>query len=167
VNRHHLLTIVVLPNAVSSESFACDFMPGYQSVVPTPILGGSVAEIPGPPEISVAELRRGFDDGNAASCSDAGILRLRVSRTEGESIAGYLFELKNGDFPEATLSDGYVMPVLLGKGGRGFRFVWLDLPRGSRILKPIDATISVRQLSSGGYLSEPVLLHISHRGGGA
>jgi hypothetical protein len=167
VKLYHVLTIAVLLNAFSIKSLACDFPLGYESVVPTPILGGPVGEAPGPPNISVAELKRGFDDGNGASCSDAGILRLRVSRTESESIAGYLFRLEEGYFPEATLPDGYVMPVLLIEGGRGFQFVWLDLPRGQKTIKPMDATISVRQISSGGYLSEPVLLHVSHRGGGA
>jgi len=166
VSRHHFIAIVVFVNAFSAEAPACSFPPGFQSVVPTPILGEPVGEIPEPPKISVAELKRGFDDGNGASCSDAGVLTLRVSRTEGESIAGFLFKLESGDFPGCTLPDGYVMPVLLIGGGRGFQFVWLDLPWGSHTLKPIDATISVRQLSFGGHLSEPVLLHISHPGGG-
>jgi len=166
VNRHHIAAIVVFVNAFSAETLACSLLSGFQSIVPTPIVGEPVGEIPGPPKISVEKLKRGFDDEDGASCSDAGILTLRVSRTEGESIAGYLFKLENGDFPGCTLPEGYVLPVLLTGGGRGFQFVWLDLPWGSHILKPIEATISVRQLSFGGHLSEPVFLHISHPGGG-
>lgn len=72
----------------------------------------------------------------------------------------------SGEFPDPVdLPDDPVLPIELASGEMGFRFVWLDLRAGTRLLEPIDVIIEVRQQSSGGVLSDPANLELQHRGG--
>lgn len=150
---------------IGDDAAACSFAPGYEiakppSRFPAEWSSSSLA----PPSVSLFSLHRGFGVPDGTSCTDAGILAVLLERADPD-IAGYTFELVDGTFPDRVLPEAIITPVDYEDGKRGFTFIWLDLPRGSTVLKPIDATIEVRQISTAGVESEPALLHVRDPGG--
>lgn len=142
---------------------ACSFAPGYTAARPS--LEWSTPRGPRPPKPAarVVSLKRGFDDGNGGSCSDAGVLTIGV--TPDEDTSGYLLKLVKGRFPDqVTFPDYYISPIRI-KGGVGFRFVWLDWAPEVPTPKPIDLEISITQISNRGRLSRPTILHVISGGG--
>ena len=136
------LLAIVLP----ADGFACRFAPGYGPYQPSSTRMPSSGPPPAIPDLSFS-IKRGTDDGNFASCSDAGILTFSLGDSAAASKQGYLFTVESGTFPEHVLPDVVVAPIALDDGSLGFYFVWLDLPAGRRRVEPIDAQISVRAVS--------------------
>lgn len=137
---------------------ACSFRPGY--AVAPPAFGWTAPKGPRPPEpiASVVSLKRGYDDGNRGSCSDAGILTIGVK--PGQDTKGYLLKLIKGKFPDQVeFPDYYIWPIHI-KGGLGFFFVWLDWSYRTKSAKPINVLISVTQINWNGRLSKPRILHV-------
>lgn len=151
---------------IGDHADACSFGPGFRIARPPSSVGENASgQQPSPPVVS-ALLTRGYDDGDSASCSDAGVLTFTLEGESSSGILGYEFRLVSGEFPdEVELPSDPVLPIEFANGESGFRFVWLDLPAGTQLLAPIDVTIEVRQQSVRGAPSEPVRLEIQHRGG--
>ena len=102
------ITFAALCTIVSMPVLACSFAPGYeifQFAVPNPNGIG-----PETPVLTGYEIKRGYNDGNFASCSDAGIIELYFERTHG---VGYLFEpigeFEDNLFPKEI--DSLIKPV--------------------------------------------------------
>ena len=132
---------------LSSSTFACSFAPGYQKFELSSTRPPNSGPTPTTPSLSVHSIKRGTDDGNLASCSDAGVLTIALSDPEAAKNLGFLFELEGGAFPDKVLPDEIVAPIELADGTLGFYFVWLDLPTGRHNVEPIDVRVSVRAVS--------------------
>ena len=146
---------VLLLCALSARpALACSFAPGYQSFRVAPVLRPTLVPAPAP-EVVVESIERGYDDGDGASCSDAGILVLRVP----SDALGYHFEIVAGGFDDVVFPDGYVRTVERGR----LRFVWLDGELDWQ--ESIEVLVRVTTLSSDGVPSEPQVLRIRHPGG--
>ena len=145
---------------LSSNAFACSFAPGYRTFELSSTRPPNSGPTPTTPSLSVRSIKRGTDDGNFASCSDAGVLTIALSDPEAAKNLGFLFELERGSFPDKVLPDEIVAPVELADGSLGFYFVWLDLPTGRRDIEPIDVKVSVRAVSSAMVEGPKVILDI-------
>ena len=160
-----LLFLVTLA-LVSPASFACSFGAGYTIAQPPVTSHRGEGGPPSAPTINLVSLKRGFDDGNGGSCSDAGVLELEVGGFDPSETWGLRLELVEGGFPESVFPEEYVLPIQ-ENGRYTLRFVWLDLPHGQRQTSPIGATIAVWQISGNGLESEPTFIEVMHPGGGA
>lgn len=153
--------LAMLAVMVPLSGWACSFAPGFAQFNPKPAGFGSALP-PGPklppPEINLESLTRGYDDGDYASCSDAGIL---VFSVPGELGIGYEFRIVEGSFPDAVIPDYPVRPAM--NEPDKLRFVWLDYQGGP--IEPIDVVIEVRAVSGAGDRGESTLLEIYHPGG--
>ena len=158
--RRAVLIILLL----SVETMACSFAPGYQlfRFSETELIG--TGEAPYAPAITVGSIKRGFDDGNPASCSDAGILTLVVEGYDPGDRTGFLFRLDAGSLGGTEFQDEILAPIELEKGVFGFRIVWLDWVKGQRTQTQISATLGVRAVSDTGVESEEVLVQVEHAG---
>lgn len=132
---------------LSSNAFACSFPPGYRTFELSSTRTLNSGATPTTPSLSVHSIKRGTDDGNFASCSDAGVLTVSLSDPEAAKNLGFLFELESGSFPDKVLPDEIIAPIELPDGSLGFYFVWLDLPTGRSDVEPIDVKVSVRAVS--------------------
>ena len=160
--KYLLLSLTVTWTAAYSlYSSACSFAPGYDTGAPPLAWIDEPTEKPEKPDVTVESLKRGNDDGNYASCSDAGILTIAINGTPYQS---YFIEIVKGEFPDTVIPDHYISPITLKGGKAGFYFVWLDLPAGKQQTKPIDVTLSVKQVSLRGIESEATMLHVTHDG---
>ncbi|MDJ0909494.1 MAG: hypothetical protein QNI99_09880 [Woeseiaceae bacterium] len=154
------ITTALLAAALPLDASACSFAPGYRTFeLSSTQLPGSGAS-PTTPSVSVLSIFRGTDDGDYASCSDAGILFISIDDPEAAQDLGFLFELEHGSFPDAVLPEEIVAPIELADGSFGFFFVWLDLPAGSRDVEPIDVRVSVRAVSPTMLEGQKVFLDI-------
>ena len=128
-------------------ALACSFAPGYRTFELSSTRPPNTGPTPTTPTLALRSIKRGTDDGDFASCSDAGILTIVVNKPEAAENKGFLFELESGSFPDKVLPDDVVSPIELEDGSLGFYFVWLDLPAGTRSVDPIDVRISIRAVS--------------------
>jgi hypothetical protein len=167
MRSHRALLLFVFIASISPASLACSFGAGYTVAQPPNWQyrreGGKE---PLPPSITILTLKRGFDDGNAGSCSDAGVLELEIRGFDSKEVWGLRFELVSGAFPDFVIPIEYVLPICEDER-RIFRFAWLDLPRGQTHASLVDARIAVRQISYDGLESEPAYVNVAHPGGGA
>lgn len=152
--------VLILVGSLSDTASACSFGRGYQAFN----VGDPSAWEPGMTPItsgmSVHSLTRGSDDGNFASCSDAGVLTITIDQPELALGLGYIFELESGRFPDKVFPDAIISPRELRDSLWGFSFVWLDLPSGRSKVRPIDVIISVRAVSPTMDLGKKVFLDI-------
>lgn len=145
--RNLVLVAALLVTFLSSDAFACSFAPGYRTFELSSTRPLNSGPTPTTPSLSVHTIKRGTDDDNFASCSDAGVLTIALSDPEAAKNLGFLFELESGSFPDKVLPDEIVAPIELDDGTLGFYFVWLDLSTGRRNVEPIDVKVSVRAVS--------------------
>lgn len=161
-----LPAVVAIVLCVTDTAVACSFAPGYEIVQPP---SGFLVEresfIPAAPRVSLLSLERAYGVADGASCNDAGILTVLLEGGTHPDIAGYEFRVVSGSFPDEVLPEAIIMPVDIGNGMRGFRFVWLDLMVGSDHLEPITVEIKVRQIARDGVEGEPASLFINDPGG--
>ena len=167
----HLVALGAVALAAASQAQAqripgCAMPPGYERAQP-PRLSAAQTQLRERPLILIDSLRRGFDDGNPRSCSNAGVLTLVISETDRAPTEVYSFEIAQGSLPEGLLPSGYVEPIDIGSGRQGFRFSWLDLRAGSQMLASIDGVIRITRVSFAGERSEPLLVPIIDAGGEA
>lgn len=149
------ISAILLLCALSARpALACTFAPGYQAFRAAPIVRPTLVPAPAP-EVVVESIERGYDDGDGASCSDAGILVLRVP----SNALGYHFQIVAGGFDDVVFPEGYVRTVEPGR----LRFVWLDGELSWQ--ERIEVLVRVTTLSSDGVPSEPQVLRIRHPGG--
>ena len=145
--RNLALVAAFFVTFLSLDAFACSFAPGYRTFELSSTRPPNSGPTPITPSLSVHSIKRGTDDGNFASCSDAGVLTVSLNDPEAAKNLGFLFELESGSFPDKVLPDEIVAPIELADGSLGFYFVWLDLPTGRSDVKPIDVKVSVRSVS--------------------
>jgi hypothetical protein len=139
---------------LGEPAFACTFAPGYQAFRVAPVLRPTLVPATAP-TVTVESIERGYDDGDGGSCSDAGILVLKVP---SDSV-GYHFEVVAGGFDDVVFPQGYVRTVEPGR----LRFVWLDGDHDWQ--ESVDVLLRVTTISSDGVPSEPQVLRIRHPGG--
>ena len=147
MTRNQAVLIVLFVTFLSQDAFACRFAPGYQTFELSSTRLPDTEPIPTTPTMAFLSIKRGTDDRDFASCSDAGILTITVTEPEAVENKGFLFELESGSFPDSVLPETIVSPIELEDGSMGFYFVWLDLPAGTHNVDPIDARISIRAVS--------------------
>ena len=134
------------------DSSACSFSPGHASFAFSTRHAPYSGDAPPIPKVSVQSLKRGYDDGNGASCSDAGILTVVLSKGEEDREVGYMFKLVSGSFHDTVFLDSILAPIELEEGVYGFYFVWLDSAG------PIEAQFEVRAVSRTGVEGAAVTL---------
>ena len=156
---------LLLVLTASSNVLACSFAPGYQQFRFSENRVIGTGEAPPTPTVSVGAIKRGFDDGNFASCSDAGVLTLVVESHKRYDTTGYLFRLESGSLGSTEFLGEYLAPIELDDGIYGFRIVWLDWTRGQRRTAPVSARLAVRAVSATGVESGEIVVDIRHPGG--
>lgn len=145
--RNLALVAALFVTFLSSDAFGCSFAPGYRTFELSSTRPPNSGPTPTTPGLSVHSIKRGMDDGNFASCSDAGVLTISLSNPEAAKNLGFLFELESGSFPDKVLPDEIIAPIQLADGSGGFYFVWLDLPTGRSAVEPIDVRVTVWAVS--------------------
>ncbi len=158
--RNLALVAALLATFLLSDAFACRFAPGYRTFELSSTRPPSSGPTPTTPSLSVHSIKRGTDDGDFASCSDAGVLAVSLNDPEVANNLGFLFELESGSFPDKVLPDEVVAPIELADGSLGFYFVWLDLPAGRSDVEPINVKVSVRAVSPTMVEGSKVILEI-------
>jgi hypothetical protein len=158
--RNLTLVTALFAILLSLDTFACSFAPGYRTFELSSTRPPSSGPTPATPSLSIQSIKRGTDDGNFASCSDAGVLTVSLNDPEAAKNIGFLFELESGSFPDKVLPDEIVAPIELADGSLGFYFVWLDLPTGQSAVEPIDVKVSVRAVSPTMVEGSKVILDI-------
>ena len=149
-----LICVLMLP----SVSLGCSFSPSYRS---TPFLTvpSSGTEIkPSSPEIEVSKIKRGYDDRSHSSCSDAGVIELKVSDAD----VGYVLHLVKPEEHRYTIPDG-LYGAVVEEDGNYIRFIWFD--GSDNVQEPISIQLEVKAMSRNGILSDPVYIEIAHSGG--
>ena len=138
------------------DSSACSLARGFDLFELSSTLEPFSGAQPESPNVESVTMKRGFDDGDGASCSDAAILTIVLSPTEADRDVGYSFRMTSGVIVEELFDyDGFYSPRLLSGDTRGFYFVWLD--RGG----DINGTFEIRAVSKTGIESEPVELRVT------
>lgn len=141
----------------SSKSLGCSFA---QMLEGFNVVEGSGAP-PLQPDFIVHEIHRGTDDGSYSSCSDAGILTLKLSSPQPEN-TGYIFEIVEGDFEDHLFQGGPVQATAYYAKDGFYKFVWLD---GSSVeQEPINIIVKIQAISKTGKKSESQHLKIQHIG---
>ena len=128
----------------ASTIYACRFAPGYRLFELNPRAVPLSGDAPAPPEVRVQLLKRGFDDGDFASCSDAVVLTIELGDGEADRKIGYIFTIESGPIHDKKLPDEVVAPIELSDGRPGFYFVWLDYGTN------ITATLKIQSVSTTG-----------------
>ena len=151
MSRFIAIIFLLIPNSV----LACSFSPSFESVpfLVKPSYGKSV--VPKPPVLEVASISRGYDDGNGGSCSDFGVIELKVLTDE----VGYEITVNQPNEYKKIIPEGLYGAV---KDGSNFyiRFVWLeDLTKKQ---ERISIMLDVRAMSKNGQLSEQVQIKVEN-----
>jgi hypothetical protein len=149
-----LALLAIVGAFVAQPAFACSVGPGYEAFRVAPKLLRPTMTLAPAPDVAVETIERGYDDGGRGSCSDAGVLVLKVP----SDVLGYRFELVAGSLDD-VFPDGYVRTRERGR----LRFVWLDGEHDWQ--ESIDVLLKITTLSATGVVSEPTLLRIRHSGG--
>jgi hypothetical protein len=154
------ISLIVLAFPVAS--YACSFVPGYQDFLVMPAYG-EAGKPPNQPVAEVVSIERGYSDGNGASCSDAGIIKIGFRDSNPYHKTGYSFKIIEGTFEDKVFPDGYVRPPDSLDSKNEVMFVWLDGSKNYQ--EPIDIRVEISAVSYRGVESEPYILHIKHSGG--
>lgn len=156
-----LLLVLALPGG--SHALDCARWTAYEKATPL-AYPFNVDFVPPRPDVAILKLERGFDDGDRRSCPRFGALTIIANDRPHPDIAGYIFRVRDGSFPD-PFPDKPVIPVDLEDGHQGFRFEWGEATEGGRGPAPIDMTVEVRLVSHNGKEGPPLLLHVMHPGG--
>ncbi|MDO6613311.1 hypothetical protein Q4601_18000 [Shewanella sp. 1_MG-2023] len=113
------------------------------------------------PNFIVQSIRRGTDDGNFASTSDAGLVTLQLTSLP-ENPQGYTFEIVEGKFEDQLFTGEPVTPAKNVRDKREFTFIWLD--GSSQEQEPFNVKVKITGISDSGSESEPQYLVLSHPG---
>jgi len=113
------------------------------------------------PTFVVNHIGRGEDDGNHGSCSDAGMISLKLNEKPPLK-QGYIFEIVEGEF-EDSLFDG--TPVIINdliENKSTYSFIWFD--GNSDEQEPINIKVKIIAVSNSGHKSTPQYVVIKHPG---
>lgn len=142
---------------VAGVSYACSFAPGYRTFELNPRAIPLTGDAPASPSARVGSLKRGSDDGNPGSCSDAAVLTIELTDGESKQNIGYLFSIESGSLHDMEMPDEIVAPIELPNGKSGFYFVWLDYETD------ISATLKIQAVSPTGLEGGSVILDIKSK----
>lgn len=106
-------------------------------------------------------IRRGTDDGNFASTSDAGILTLELENPPAKK-QGYKFEIIEGNFEDRLFTGEAVTPSEYVENRKDFSFIWLD--GSSYEQEAFNIKVKIIGVSASGAESEPQFLKVKHDG---
>ena len=151
------IQILFLSSVFSVNVFACSFM---QMLQPFEVVDGSGAA-PDNPSFSVKKVHRGKDDGNFASCSDAGIITLKLDPEQNAGM-GYIFEIVEGEFEDQLFTGEPITATEHYAKDGLYKFLWLD--GSSDEQEPINIVVKIQAVSKTGEKSSPQLLNVSHPG---
>lgn len=141
----------------SSDVFACSFAPMFEPFK----VSGENSPKPNVPDFEVAKIKRGSDDGNYASCSDAGMLSLTL-RTKTIHPTGYLFKIIDGTMEDRLFYPEPIKPSIYFEEEGIFNFIWLD--GSSEEQEEIEMSVEIIAVSKSGERSEPQVLKVSYPG---
>jgi len=125
-------------------SYACSFVPGYEEFLVMPVYGDS-GKSPNKPIAEVVSIKRGYNDGNGASCSDAGIIKIGFKDSNPYHKTGYSFTIIEGSLEDKVFPDGYVRPPNSLDSKNEVMFVWFD--GSNNYQEAIDIKVEIRALS--------------------
>jgi len=147
--------IVIILLILSNKINACSFVQMIEEFKVNNAV--KTKTIPTKPYFKFISIKRGSDDGNGGSCSDAGILSLEQINKPKLS-TGYIFEIIEGIYKDKIF---YSNPIVATQGFKEkglYNFVWLDK---SRIKEPLEFKVKITAVSESGDKSEPQILQIS------
>ncbi|GIU53524.1 hypothetical protein [Shewanella sp. KT0246] len=150
----NLLFILILFPCLS---FAGSFIPLLDDFEPTYEVEIKAVK----PNFVVDSIRRGTDDGNYASTSDAGIITFRLTNLP-KQVQGYIFEIVEGDFEDRLFIGNPVTPSKYVKDKSEFTFIWLD--GSSEEQEAFKVKVKITAVSISGNKSESQYLTVSHAG---
>jgi hypothetical protein len=145
-----------------STAIACSFAPGYDEFLPSPLYKKKNHPL-AIPKASVESIKRGYDDGNGGSCSDAGIIKIKFENENPIRATGYKLKIISGTFESHVIPDYEVMPSRYNPSENSMFFVWLDGSYNNQ--EKIDFVLQIIAVSPEGDESEPYNLKIRHAGG--
>jgi hypothetical protein len=130
---------------------------------PTGLFEVTGIESPKPvtPDFVVGGISRGHDDGNSVSCSDAGVISLKLKTTPSNP-TGYLFEMLENDFEDQLFISKPISILEDYDKNSPFYFRWLD--GSNEVQEPINIAIKIIAVSKTGDKSTPQYLKITHPG---
>ncbi|WP_441002449.1 hypothetical protein [Pseudocolwellia agarivorans] len=149
--------LILCLNLIVFNSFACSFAPVFDEFITTDVALIKASS----PRFSLESIHRGTDDGNHGSCSDLGIIKLKIDTIPVHE-QGYIFKIVKGRFEDQLFLDS---PVVLSKfiqNKQLYSFMWFD--GSNEVQEPINITIQITAVSLSGDKSEPQVLNISHPG---
>ncbi|MEM7431984.1 MAG: hypothetical protein AAF351_08590 [Pseudomonadota bacterium] len=146
-----------------SQVNACSYVPGYGLFELSNVHAPMTGPAPDAPDVWLHSIERGSNDGDYASCSDAGVVSFGVDSADSAKTFGFIFEVEYGEFPDAVFPDEALTPQEYSDGSFRIHFFWLDLPRGHSRVSPIDARISVRAISRTGVEGPKTYIDIKSR----
>ena len=143
--------------SIFNPAIACSFVPGYEPLRVTSAYQSNF--VPDKPYALISSVRRGLDDGNGGSCSDAGILTIKIDDSNPTHKTAYKFKvLDNELFSSIFPSEPVMISPLEIKTGEMF-FVWFDL--GETKGKKMNFTLEIVAVAPSGTESEPFELAVN------
>jgi hypothetical protein len=155
--RRLLVFLTCLAALIGSVTYACSFAPGYQTFELHPRAIPLSGDAPAPPSAHVKSIKRGSDDGDFASCSDAAVLTIELADGESDRDIGYLVSLESGWLHDMQLPDEIIAPIELSDGKSGFYFVWLDYGTD------ISASLKIQSISPTGLEGGSIILDVKSK----
>ncbi|MCG7530873.1 hypothetical protein MHM98_05815 [Psychrobium sp. MM17-31] len=150
---------ILFINSLISPALACSFMSIYTKLDIESYTGPAVKAVS--PNFKVESIKRGSDDGNFASCSDAGVLKLRNSNHSSDQ-QGYVFEVVEGAYKEPIFSGDILFPDKLWHDKSLYKIIWFDGNTNEQ--EPFNILVKITAVSISGDKSEPQYLAIKHSG---
>ena len=143
--------------SILNPAIACSFAPGYE-----PLRVSSAYQsnfVPDKPHALVTSVRRGYDDGNGGSCSDAGILTIKIDDSNPSNKTAYKFKVLDNEVFSSIFPTEPVMISPLERESEEMFFVWFDL--GETQGKEMRFTLEIVAVSPTGAESEPFQLVVN------
>ena len=147
---------------IHNTANACSFAPGYDEFVISPLYKKKNHPL-ALPKASLESIKRGYDDGNRGSWSDAGIIKIKFENENPVRATGYKLKIVSGTFETNVIPDYEVMPSRYYPSGNSMSFIWLDGSYDNQ--ESIDFVLQIIAVSPEGGESEPYNLKIYHAGG--
>ena len=150
-------------------ALACSFGPRFELFQHRPSLATDTNVLVEKPSMKIISIERGSDDGNFASCSDAGVITIQLSTKDVARLpyTGYVFTLIKGELEEEQpiFPDYAIQPIQKIPGiykNDKISFVWLD--GSSNIQESINLKISVTAINARSVESKPQIISIENNG---
>tara|TARA_R110002050_G_scaffold71891_3_gene154666 strand:+ start:51718 stop:52176 length:459 start_codon:yes stop_codon:yes gene_type:complete len=147
--------IVLVLSFIAFKAGACSFAPALEEFIITERSPVAATK----PNFSVDSIKRGTNDGNRNSCSDAGFINLKLDSASSND-QGYIFKIVEGKFEYQIFDESPVVPTKFMESKKGYSFLWFDGHKAEQA--PINITVQIIAISRSGNKSEPQLLTITY-----